>query len=276
MAARMTQGTRSPRVERIPAQRQAMILEHLQQSQAASLQELSKSIGASVSTIRRDLDELQARGYLERTHGGAALSSGGRASFEVDSAIAGHIARSEKEAIGRRAAALVEPGQSVIFDSSSTVLEAARAIVARGLPITAVTNDLGIAQLLAASRSVRLIVPGGSLRAGSPTLLGQPGERFLGDLHADLTLLGAHGFDEAVLTETTIDAVSTKRAMIAAAARTLVLADSSKAGIRSFCTICRWSEVDGLITDSALPTERQRALREQGLGIELARPEPSA
>lgn len=265
--------SRSPRVDRIPAQRHAMILEHLQQAQAASLQELATAIGASASTIRRDLEQLQARGYLERTHGGAELRSGGRAGLEFDSAIAGHIARREKLAIGRRAAALIEPGQSVVFDSSSTVLEAARVVAAREIAITAVTNDLGIAQLLAGNPNIRLIVPGGGLRQGSLTLLGQPGEGFLGELHADLVLLGTHGFDEALLTETTLDAVSMKRAMIAAAARRLVLADSSKAGVRSFCTICRWSEVSGLITDAALPEAWRRGLRDGGLEVEIADPE---
>src|SRR5436309_905985 len=80
---------------------------------------------------------------------------------------------------GARAVELLEPGQSVVFDSSSTVLEAAKAAVARKLRLTVCTNDIGTAAVLAESDALQLVVLGGTNRFGSLTLIGDPGLSFL-------------------------------------------------------------------------------------------------
>jgi len=137
------------RVELIPAKRRALILEKLRRDGAADIPELVEIVGASASTIRRDLEHLERQGALERTHGGATLQNGDRATFEPELSIAAQFARAEKAAIGAAAAADLRPGQSVIFDASATVLEVARCIAAQPSPLTAVTNSLAIAQVLA-------------------------------------------------------------------------------------------------------------------------------
>ena len=149
---------RAPRVERIPAQRHAAILEHLKKTSAASVQELADVLGASASTVRRDLDFLMERNYLERTHGGASIKSTSAAAIEVESAISSHIHQQEKSRIGEVAATRVQPGQTVIFDSGTTVLQAARAVAQRNLPLTAITNDLAMAQILGGCPAIRVHV----------------------------------------------------------------------------------------------------------------------
>ena len=145
--------TRPP--ELIPAQRRAFMLEHIRKRGAASIQELSEAIGISLSTVRRDLEHLEARGYLERSHGGALIQKQLQSTFEPEAAITAEFDRPEKELIGLAAAQTLHSGASVIFDSSSTVLAAARAAVERDIALTAVTNDLGVGQALSASSRIR-------------------------------------------------------------------------------------------------------------------------
>jgi DeoR family transcriptional regulator, aga operon transcriptional repressor len=196
------------RVPVIPAQRQSLVMAFLRQRGGASIQELTDALGISASTVRRDLENLEIEGHLRRTHGGAVMSSATHSTFEPAAAIAAQAARAEKAAIGRAAADALSAGDSVIFDSGTTVLAAARRAVERGIELTAVTNDLGIGQVLAGSDRVRVVVLGGSVRGGSLTLIGEPGQTFIGNLHADVAFIGVHAVSGGILTETSIEIAS--------------------------------------------------------------------
>jgi DeoR family transcriptional regulator of aga operon len=257
--------TRRP--ELIPAQRRALMLEHIRKRGAASIQELAEEIGISISTVRRDLEHLEERGYLERSHGGALIHKQVQSTFEPEAAIAAEFDRSQKELIGLAAAATVPSGASVIFDSSSTVLAAARACVERGIALTAVTNDLRIGQALALSANMRIVMLGGTLRAGSLTAVGEPGESFLGKLNTDIAFIGTHAISGTSLTETSLEAAAMKQAMIAAARRVVLLADASKFRAAAFCRICEMRDIHEMITDDrADPAEIER-LRDQGVVV---------
>ncbi len=216
----------------------------------------------SLSTVRRDLDYLTREGYLVRSHGGALLAERPRTTFEPRREIGVHVAQDAKAAIGRRAALMVEPGQSVIFNSSSTVLAAARAVVARQLSLTACTNDLVIATELARGAGIQLVVLGGSIRAGSPTLTGEPGQSFLDRLHADIAFIGIHSLAGGRLTETSLEVVAMKQRMIASAAQVVVLANSSKFDHPAFCEVCPLERVQMVITDDELAPARRDILAE--------------
>lgn len=257
-------------MELIPAKRHALILERLRRDGAADIQELVDIIGASASTIRRDLEHLERQGALERTHGGAVLQGTDRSTFEPDLSVAAQFARAEKEAIGAMAAAELRPGQSVIFDASTTILEVAKCIAAKPIPLTAVTNSLAIAQILAVVPEVRLVVPGGTIRPGSLTLVGRPGEDFLRSIHADVALLGTHAITGAVLTETSLEVAAMKQAMIAAAWKVSVLADSSKFGAPSFSTICEVTDIDEIVTDPGIDSAHLENLRALGVAVRVA------
>ena len=105
----------------IAAQRRALILEHIRREGGGSIVALADIIGASQSTIRRDLDSLVDGGFILRSRGGALLEETPRTTFEPERKIGAQVSRAAKIAIGARAAELIERGQSVIFDSSSTV-----------------------------------------------------------------------------------------------------------------------------------------------------------
>lgn len=261
---------RSPRVNRIPAQRHAAILEYLGRVGVVSVQELTKELSASSSTVRRDLEFLTGRGYIKRSHGGAVLKGSDQATIEVESAISSHIFHAEKVAIGRLAAERIAPNHSAIFDSGTTVLEAARAVVERDIPLTAVTNDLAIAQILGTRAGIRVIVPGGVLRSGSPTLLGNPGISFLADVHADIALIGTHAITDNLLSDTTLEIADMKRKIITAARRVIVLADSSKFSTPSFFSVCTLDKVGEIITDTSISDNDRTNLAAHDVVFSLA------
>jgi len=253
----------------IPAARRARALELIQRDGAISIHRLAAEIGMSISTARRDVDYLSAAGFLERSHGGAALSMRSRTTFEPTTDIAGQVAKAEKMAIGRYAASLIEDGQSVFLDSSTTVLEAANALVERDLSLTAVTNDLRIAIALKDLQKVQLIVPGGQVRSGSFTLVGSPAEAVIRTLQADIALIGVHSLANLRPSETSIEVANIKRAWIEAANRVLLLLDSSKFDHPAFCEICPIKDVDEIICDAGLDAENRNRLEQLGVKVTL-------
>lgn len=232
----------------IPAKRHARILEHLRATGAASVHELVRAVGGSPSTIRRDLDHLVERGYLERTRGGVLLPQM-PATFEREPALKLHLQTPQKQAIGIAAAERLSPRDSVILDGSTTVKEAMVAAAARGLSLTVVTNGLDISLAAAAVPNWRVILPGGTVRSGSDLLAGESAIEFLSTVHADVCLMGVYAISGNLLTDTSLEVAAVKKAMMRAARRTIVLADSSKFQPPTFATFGAVSEVDEIITD---------------------------
>lgn len=253
----------------IPAARRAKALELVRLHGAISIQRLADEMKTSISTARRDVDYLSSEGYLERSHGGALLSVRSRTTFEPATDIADQVARAAKIAIGRHAAGLIEDGQSVILDSSSTVLEAAHALAERELSLTVVTNDLRIAVALREKPKVQLIVPGGQVRPGSFTLIGSAAQSVIRSLHADIALIGVHSLAQLRPSETSLEVASLKQAWIEAANRVLLLLDSSKFEQSAFCEICPIQRIHEIVCDDALDSAHRRALEQLGLRVTL-------
>jgi DeoR family transcriptional regulator of aga operon len=254
----------------LPAQRRQHIVEFLHRHGAVTLQQLEQALRVSVSTLRRDLDALAADGEVDRTHGGALLRQQEYSTFEPDHLAAAELSPQEKEAIGRVAAAALLPRQSVIFDSGSTVTEAARAALARRIPLVAVTNDVAIAQLLGSSSLVRVHVLGGVLREGSNTLTGESvieGARSIG---ADVLLMGAHAITDGVMSETAPEVAAVKRALIRAAASKRLLVDASKFRPRTFMSIGNVTELDEVVTDDGIDADEAKRLRAAGVKLTIA------
>lgn len=252
------------RVELLPAQRHATILDYLRTNTVASIQQLAAALGASESTVRRDLRYLVEQGYLERTHGGAIIRHQPETRFEPDPSIAAASARAQKQAIGALAAGAVASGQSLILDASSTVLAAAECILKRQINLTIVTNDLNCAQLFSAGHHGPVIVSGGTIRPASTTLVGEPAQRFLAGIHVDIAFIGVHTISGGIFTETSLEVAGMKQLMIRAAKRVIVLADSSKFGTPSFCEIGRVADVDEVITDDGATADQIEAIRAEG------------
>lgn len=261
----------SKRVDIIPAKRRALILEHLRVNGAASVQELADAIGGSPSTIRRDLEHLTELGYLERTHGGALLLPPMRATFEGEALLNAQMRREQKHAIGVEAAQRLSPRESVIFDSSSTVLEAVRAAAQNPFQMTVVTNSLEIAIVSSSVPLWRVIMPGGTVRHGHTMLTGEPGEEFFKKVHADVCLTGAYAITGSLLTDAALEVASLKRKMIESARRRILLVDSSKFRPPAFCTFCELSEINEVITDDGIQKDHLAALQSFDLKVTVVK-----
>lgn len=230
--------------------RRHQILERLLADGYVEAKTLSRDLDVDASTIRRDLDALVRLGKAERTHGGARPIEG--AHSEIPYAVKEHVRRDEKMAIAQEASALVSDGDSVILDSGSTTYQVAAALRNRS-GLTVITNDLRIGKFVATFPDVRLLVAGGELLGSVFTLVGERTVEFLSDYSVDWTFLGADAIDPvAGITNTNTLEIPVKRAMIAAAARTAVLADSSKFGQRALARVATLAEVDAIVTDAGL------------------------
>lgn len=190
--------------------------------------------GVSEVTLRSDLTALERAGAVRRVHGGAmAVTGEGRespveATAERDAVI--------KRAIGRRAAALVPSGSSILLDVGSTTLAVARALVARSelSDVTIVTNGLSIALALEpAIPRFTVIVTGGTLRPLQHSLVNPLAGHTLAGLHVDLAILGCNGIETARgarVTNLNLAEAEVKRDMVAASSERMLVADGSKAG----------------------------------------------
>lgn len=270
--------TASPTEPPVPplmaAQRRQRIIDFLQRHGAVTTGQLEQALGASLSTLRRDLDALAAEGVVDRTHGGALLrqQASSYATFEPETDAAAELSPQEKAAIGQAAAQLLEPRQSVIFDSGTTVLEAARAAVRRGIALTAVTNDLAIAQVLGRSPLIQVHVLGGMLRPGSPTVIGQPLIEQAAGLRAELLFMGTHAVTQGVMSETSTEVAGVKQALMRAANHRCLLVDSSKFRPRAFMQVGLLQDMQDVITDRGLPAHEEAHLRQLPLRLTVVNP----
>jgi DeoR/GlpR family transcriptional regulator of sugar metabolism len=242
-------------------QRQDAILEQVAREGGARVADLVERLGVSDMTVRRDIQVLAQRGLVARVHGGAAAVSDQFTADEPDFNVKSALQPTEKRAIARAAADLVEPGSSVALSAGSTTYAVAHALC--DVPrLTVITNSLPVADVLHSSAppdmSVVLI---GGVRTRSNALVGPVALAVLGDLHVDWLFLGVHGMDlRAGLTSPNMSEAETDRAMIASAHRLVVVADHSKWSVVGLAAIAPISEIDILVTDDKLPEPACRAL----------------
>jgi DeoR family transcriptional regulator of aga operon len=229
--------------------------------------ELSADLDLSKITIRKDLDYLQSKDLLIRTHGGALPSQAGALS---DPSIQEkeELHHEEKVKIAKAAAALVSEGQCIILDSGTTTTEIARSL-SSFRHLTVITNAINIAADLARS-DFEIILIGGTLRKNSLSVVGPLAEDVLKEMHADIVFLGVDGFDLNIgLTTPNVLEARVNRAMVKAAEKAVAVCDSSKFNRRSLSLIVGADAIDHLITDSKLSLEDVKAIRDAGIEVTI-------
>jgi DeoR family transcriptional regulator of aga operon len=254
------------------AVRRLRIVEELADHEFLRISDLRQLLGVTEVTIRSDLDALAAAGELRRVRGGAMAQSRPRLepTFE-QSAIEN---AEEKRRIGERAAALIEPGETVLIDVGTTTTAAARALAARlDFPgATVFTNSLSAAlELEPAIPRITVVVTGGTLRPLQHSLVDPLAGVLLDRVAADTVLLGCSGVDVvAGVTNVNLAEAEVKRQMLAAARRRIVLADASKVGHVAMVRLCTASSIDVLVTDQSANPRAIARLRRAGVTVELA------
>jgi DeoR family transcriptional regulator of aga operon len=246
-------------------ERHQYILERLKKEGSVKVLDLCQALNVSSVTIRKDLQLLEDKALLFRTHGGGTLSNPYTADRPVNEKE--KIRSGEKLSIGEMAAGLVQPNDCIIIASGTTVLSLARSLQPRG-NLTVITAALNVALELIHHPEIEVIQLGGLLRKSSSSVTGSYAEKILDDFSCSKLFLGVDGIDvEFGLTTTNMMEAQLNRKMIQAAQKTIVLADSSKFGKRGFGKICGLEDIEQVITDRNISDHMVETLK--GIGIEV-------
>lgn len=248
-------------------ERRQSILGLLQTQGRVDVPDLAKQFAVSTVTIRTDLNYLDGKGLLVRSHGGAIASS--RLAQELSIGEKNQQNHYIKQAIGKRAAELVNDGDNIILDSGSTTLEVAKALHDTQ-NLVVMTNGLNIAAELAQHPSSEVMVTGGTLRKKSLSFYGRQAEVSLASYRFNKLFLGVDGFDltSGVTTHFEHEA-HLNRVMCQSNAEIIAVADSSKFDKQGLHIICGFNQLDVLITDDKLPDSYRAKLEQSGVRVEI-------
>jgi DeoR/GlpR family transcriptional regulator of sugar metabolism len=258
-----------------PANRLDVTLRLIQGSERMGVAELARRLGVSEMTVRRDLDELERQGLVERVRGGAlAVSSPGQG--------AGFAARepwqaATKDRLGAAVADLVEPGQTVLLDAGTTTVHVAAHLIARA-PLTVAVLSLQAAVRLADQPGIRLLVLGGESRPWERSLIGPLALRAVDALAFDCFVMSIGGVHaEYGWSEFSLDDCAVKQTALARAGRTVAVADATKLGVQAFSRVAPLAAVGTFVTDAAAADpdthpggpDTLAALGEAGVAVQL-------
>ena len=249
-------------------ERHEIIIRELNSKGQVSVTELSTLLNVSEVTIRKDLTLLEQNNMLYRAHGKAIKMSPYINDRDVN--IKEQQFPNEKIAIGKCAVELIEPNDSIIIASGTTVLYFAREVkVAEGMGrLTVITSALNVASVLSQNRNIEVIQLGGIVRSSSLSTVGCDTERMLENFTGSKLFIGVDGIDlEYGLSTTNLLEANLNRAMIRSTQKTIVLCDSSKFGRRGFSRICNIEEIDQIITDTNIPPHMLEALQKRGIEV---------
>jgi DeoR family transcriptional regulator of aga operon len=238
--------------------RQEFILQRLQETGSVLVSELCATLGASIATIRRDLEALEGRSLLRRTRGGAVpIGPLFYEPFLNDESFQDRVSSfsDEKRRIARAAAALVHNGDTVALSGGTTTTEVMRSLkVVKG--ITIITNTVNVAMELSNHKDIEVVVTGGSLRGNWFTLVGPLATRAAEMLFADIMFIGVDGISaEQGLTCVNSLEAEFLQSLVRHSKKKVVVADHSKIGAVAKWLLCPTSEIDLLITDNGVGDE---------------------
>lgn len=258
---------------KIADKRKTHILRKISAEESITVTDLAAGLDVSEMTIRRYLAELESEGLLKRVHGGA-VSSHGR-SYEPPYALRNSQAVDAKQRIAKAAAAMVEEGDSLALDVGSTVFAIAGELAGRR-GLTVMTPSMRIVNLFIKNKDIRLIVPGGILRHGEESLIGDLTHQTFKGLFVDKLFLGVGGLDiQNGLTEYNWDDALVKQAMIRSAKKVYLVADASKFGRSAFAKIADIKDIHVIITDQAPPAPLLQELEKNGVAVFIAGENPA-
>lgn len=247
-------------------ERKYRIETYLQKVEFASLEELSQHVESSISTVRRDLTALEATGSVRRTHGGARIIAPRTDEFAFSARDAHQL--SEKEAIGRACAALIETNNSVILDAGTTVYHVARHLGDKAPQV--LTNSLPVANLFASANQVEVIMAGGVIYPRLGVLVGPSTVEAFSRMRADVAIMSAGGITLEGITNSHALLIEIQRAMLKAAQKIIFCLDHTKFGRLSVSPLCGLDMVDAIVTDHQAQPELVARLRESGVEVVVA------
>ena len=247
------------------ADRQSQISTFLAERGYASLNDLVARFGVSVSTIRRDLDEMQRRGIVRRTHGGAFHIEARE--HPLDYHLREERFTVEKETIGECAASLVQDGEAILLDGGTTTFQVGRFL--RGRSLQVVTNSLPVAKLLGTTLDTEVIFLGGTIMPRTGVTVGRYAEEMLRSLRVSKAIMGVAGITQEGLFNANLLMVELERLAIEVAEEVIVVVDHSKFGRRSLVHLCDFSAIHHLVTDSLVARSWVELLKSRGVNTHI-------
>jgi DeoR family ulaG and ulaABCDEF operon transcriptional repressor len=251
-------------------QRERLILEAMAPTGFVSYRELEAKLDASPATIRRDLTRLEEQGRIVRVHGGAKVPQEAAplrlAGTPFDQSITQNLAA--KQAIGRAAAALCEPGEAIMLDGGTTTLQMCPHL--KGLGLQVLTNSLHIVEALLPQPDTRILLPSGTLFREQNIVLAPSGEDSMPRFHAPRLFMGAAAVGPQGVMQQDVILVASERRFIDRAEEVMLLVDSSKFVQSSGAIVCGLDEVDVLITDVGIADAARAMLEKAGVRLIVA------
>lgn len=228
-------------------ERYERILELLEGNQYLSAQQLSRQLFVSLPTIRRDLAELQQRKQVVRSHGGAKKIHSEHIVAPLD--FRKTVNATEKRALCRKAADLVQDNQILFIDASTTTLQMAQFLEEKK-NITVITNGIALATLLV-KKGIRTYCTGGEIFENSMAHFGSFAEDFIRRFNIDLLFFSCHGVNEAgMLTDPSLPETQIRRVAIGQAKKTVFLCDKTKINLSTPYNLVPIQSLDCIITDA--------------------------
>ena len=250
-------------------ERHQAILEHIKEHGRISIGEIQEKFDMSADSARRDLRQLEERGLLKRTHGGAIpLQQVAMCPPRVRPVITPETAWPNYRAIAKRAAAMIEPNDCVYLTGGSfggTILE----FLPQNFVYTLVVNSVDLANNLKLYDNLKVYMVGGLMRMHSGAhIVDSFATAFVKNLHFDLALLTGAGFDAAFgLTNGTDETATFQRAVMQNSRRKVALMPSHKIGFRAFIKVADAARFDAVITDWDAPEDELQKIEEWGVEI---------
>ena len=246
--------------------RRVKILEVLNSEGQVTVSELSKKFNVTEVTIRNDLSHLAGKELLIKTRGGGLKAQ--RVGIDQHLNDKAKINSKEKQAIGKKAAELINDNDTIIIDSGTTTIEIAKNL-SRIKNLTVITNALNIASQLIQDE-IKVILLGGILRTASLSLTGPIGENSIKNFYCDKCFLGVDGIDsQSGIYTPNLEEAHLNRMMINASKEVIIVTDSNKFKRKSFAHIAPITKVNMIITDSKIPENELKNLQSMGIKVIL-------
>lgn len=240
-------------------ERELAILEYLHEHKEATVSELCRALFVSEPTMRRDLAALNSAGKLIRTHGGAAYRNDPWENLPQSYREREHS--DAKMAIGKKCLSLINDGDTVMIDGSSTAMALLQELGVKK-SIVVITNSAK-APLILADTKVKTLVTGGELAANTYAYVGSYAEEFLRGFHADICFFSVRTLTpDGDLTDNAIAENAIRKIMLARAKQSVLLLDSEKLGAPCISTLCSLDDVDYIVSErdisSLFPKYREK------------------
>lgn len=248
--------------------------DYLREHQYADLQTLAKEFDASLSTVRRTLNELETRGLVRRHHGGASWIATTEEKGGYDFITQDDRQTAEKHAMAELIASKIAPGMTVMLDGGTSTYAVARLLASRRIIV--ITNSLPIAALYNEVSNIETILTGGTVYNRLGVLYGPTCEASLSEMHADICVLGGAGLTEEGIWNSNAFIIATQKRMIKAADKTFFALDHTKLGRRALTLATPLFAGMCVVTSGEASLNLQRAIRTAGASLEVARPQSLA